>query len=82
MDYQTVTPDELKLSIPSGIVVSGPSSSGKTELVLRLLKHANELFNPPPKAISKLIQLSFDHSLQYGAMVSIQISSPNLNEKE
>jgi hypothetical protein len=53
MDYQTISTDELKLSIPSGIVVSGPSSSGKTALVLRLLKHADELFNPSPKAISK-----------------------------
>ena len=56
MDYQTISTDELKLSIPSGIVVSGPSSSGKTALVLRLLKHADELFNPSPKAISKWLR--------------------------
>ncbi|KAL3087172.1 hypothetical protein niasHS_005411 [Heterodera schachtii] len=42
---------ELKFPIPSGIVVSGPSSSGKTQLVLRLLAHANEMFDPPPKVI-------------------------------
>ncbi|KAL3106589.1 hypothetical protein niasHT_018231 [Heterodera trifolii] len=29
----------------------GPSSSGKTQLVLRLLRHANVMFDPPPKAI-------------------------------
>ncbi|KAL3107142.1 hypothetical protein niasHT_019538 [Heterodera trifolii] len=42
---------ELKFPIPSGIVVSGPSSSGKTQLVLRLLAHASEMFDPPPKVI-------------------------------
>ncbi|KAL3103959.1 hypothetical protein niasHT_030117 [Heterodera trifolii] len=42
---------ELKFPIPSGIVVSGPSSSGKTQLVLRLLTHASEMFDPPPKVI-------------------------------
>ncbi|KAL3102652.1 hypothetical protein niasHT_029463 [Heterodera trifolii] len=42
---------EFKFPIPSGIVVSGPSSSGKTQLVLRLLTHASEMFDPPPKVI-------------------------------
>jgi len=51
MEYPNVTDQELKISIPSGVVVSGPSSSGKTELVLKLLKHANEVFHPQPKAI-------------------------------
>ncbi|KAL3069276.1 hypothetical protein niasHS_018001 [Heterodera schachtii] len=30
---------------------NGPSSSGKTQLVLRLLAHASEMFDPPPKVI-------------------------------
>ena len=30
---------------------SGPSSSGKTELVLRLLENTDNLFYPPPKAV-------------------------------
>jgi Ni2+-binding GTPase involved in maturation of urease and hydrogenase len=53
MDYHSINSDELKIKIPSGCVVSGPSCSGKTELVLKILKHAEELFDPPPKAISK-----------------------------
>ncbi|KAL3078151.1 hypothetical protein niasHT_031320 [Heterodera trifolii] len=51
MDYPRINERELKFPIPSGIVVSGPSSSGKTQLVLRLLAHANEMFDPPPKVI-------------------------------
>ncbi|KAL3093511.1 hypothetical protein niasHT_027818 [Heterodera trifolii] len=51
MDYPRINERELKFPIPSGIVVSGPSSSGKTQLVLRLLAHASEMFDPPPKVI-------------------------------
>jgi Ni2+-binding GTPase involved in maturation of urease and hydrogenase len=53
MNYNTINEDDLKLFIPSGIVVSGPSSSGKTQLVLKILEHAESLFHPPPKAIGK-----------------------------
>lgn len=55
MDYHTVNDNELKIFIPSGVVISGPSSSGKTQLVLKLLKHAEDIFHPPPKAISKFL---------------------------
>lgn len=51
MEYPTVFDNDLKIKIPSGIVISGPSSSGKTELMLKILKHASELFDPAPKAI-------------------------------
>ncbi|KAL3112524.1 hypothetical protein niasHT_018730 [Heterodera trifolii] len=51
MDYPRINERELKFPIPSGIVVSGPSSSGKTQLVLRLLALASEMFDPPPKVI-------------------------------
>uniref|UniRef100_A0A914H413 AAA+ ATPase domain-containing protein n=1 Tax=Globodera rostochiensis TaxID=31243 RepID=A0A914H413_GLORO len=51
MDYPRINERELKFPIPCGIIVSGPSSSGKTQLVLRLLSCAYEMFEPPPKAI-------------------------------
>ena len=51
MELPTLDENQFKFPIPSGIVVSGPSSSGKTELVLRLLRSAPEMFDPPPKAI-------------------------------
>ena len=53
MEYPNVSEYELKLFIPSGIIVSGPSSSGKTELVLKILRNVDELFDPSPKAIGK-----------------------------
>ncbi|KAL3090511.1 hypothetical protein niasHT_027002 [Heterodera trifolii] len=51
MDYPRINESELAFPIPSGIIVSGPSSSGKTQVVIRLLRHANVMFDPPPKAI-------------------------------
>lgn len=51
MEYPTISFNEIKILIPSGVIVSGPSSSGKTNLVLKILKYANELFLPPPKKI-------------------------------
>ena len=51
MDYPSVEFDQLKFPIPSGMVVSGPSNSGKTQWVLKLLENAQQMFTPPPKAI-------------------------------
>ena len=51
MEHNKFDEDELKIPIPSSIIVSGPSSSGKTELVLRLLKNRNKMFSPIPKAV-------------------------------
>lgn len=46
-----VDEEQLKIAIPSGIVVSGPSNSGKTHLVIRLLDNAEHMFTPRPRAI-------------------------------
>ena len=54
MEYPSVTENDLKITIPSGIIVSGPSSSGKTDLVVKLLRHASDLFYPTPNAIGKV----------------------------
>jgi AAA+ ATPase superfamily predicted ATPase len=51
MEYPSLSENELKLAIPSGIVVSGPSNSGKTQLVTKFLKNAATLFHPVPKSI-------------------------------
>jgi len=51
MEYSKFDSNEIKFPIPSGIIVSGPSSSGKTELVLRLLENADKMFEPKPEAI-------------------------------
>jgi hypothetical protein len=43
-----INEDDLKLRVPSGIIISGPSSSGKTQLLLRLLENHKQLFSPQP----------------------------------
>ena len=45
------TSNDLKLKIPFGCIIGGPSSSGKTQLCLKLLEHSSEIFEPPPKSI-------------------------------
>ena len=35
---------------PASVIVAGPSGSGKSELVEKLL-HENTLFDPPPKKV-------------------------------
>ena len=42
---------DLKFKIPSGMIISGPSSSGKTTLLLKILENYKELFDPIPKSI-------------------------------
>ncbi len=42
---------DLKFKIPGGMIIAGPSSSGKSTLVMRLLENAEEMFDPPPAEI-------------------------------
>lgn len=48
---ESVTENDLRLKIPCGIIIAGPSNSGKTRLLLRLIENASHLFKPEPKAI-------------------------------
>jgi hypothetical protein len=49
--YSTIFEEDLKLKIPFGCMIGGPSSSGKSELVYKILDNAENLFSPKPKAI-------------------------------
>ena len=40
-----------RLKHPFTCVVAGPSSSGKTQFVVRLIRHADRLVDPPPEKI-------------------------------
>jgi len=40
-----------KLHHPFTAVVAGPTGSGKSEWVLRLIDHANEMIEPPPSTV-------------------------------
>lgn len=51
IEATTIECNDLKFKIPFGMVISGPSSSGKTTFLLRLLKERNYLFHPTPKSV-------------------------------
>lgn len=42
---------ELKFRCPAGMVVSGPTSSGKTTWLLKFIQHAPCLIDPPPAQV-------------------------------
>lgn len=42
---------DVRLKHPFTCTVAGPTSSGKTQFVFRLIRHVNELINPPPERI-------------------------------
>ena len=42
---------DVRLKHPFTCVVAGPSSSGKTQFVFRLIRHADRLVDPPPEKI-------------------------------
>ena len=50
MDSNIISEEDTKLKIPFGCMVGGPSNSGKSQLVYKLLDHL-DLFTPRPKAV-------------------------------
>ena len=40
-----------RLSVPVTVLISGPTGSGKTSFVIRLIKHATDMFEEPPQNI-------------------------------
>jgi Adenovirus IVa2 protein len=49
--YSYTDSQQIKLKIPSGIIISGPSSSGKTHLLVKLIAQSQDLFDPPPREV-------------------------------
>ncbi|KAL7071655.1 hypothetical protein ACQ4LE_009538 [Meloidogyne hapla] len=49
--YNTYSKNDLKLKLPFGFIISGPSSSGKSTFVRNLINNAKEMIYPPPKSI-------------------------------
>jgi hypothetical protein len=47
----SLSSEDLKLRLPFGGLISGPSSSGKTEICRRIVEAGGELFTPPPASI-------------------------------
>lgn len=48
---ETFDEQHLKFKIPSGIAVCGPSSSGKSTFIEKLIKERERLFSPPPLSV-------------------------------
>lgn len=51
MDNLTFTEEDLKIKAPAGVIVAGPSMSGKTTWIKNLIKYAREMISPPPAHI-------------------------------
>jgi hypothetical protein len=47
----SILSDEIKFKIPFGAIISGSSNTGKTELLIRLLRNADDMFTPFVKDI-------------------------------
>ncbi len=42
---------DLQIKIPSGMIISGATSSGKTQLLIRLVENSASMYDPPPKRV-------------------------------
>ncbi|KAF7636007.1 hypothetical protein Mgra_00004588 [Meloidogyne graminicola] len=51
MDSLTFSDKDFKFKLPFGMIISGPSSSGKTTFLLKFISESNELIYPKPKSI-------------------------------
>lgn len=52
MNTPSFTNKDLKLNLPFGCVVAGPSTSGKSTFIKKLIAHSAEMISPPPKTIA------------------------------
>jgi len=48
---EEINDNDLKIKIPFGMIISGSSNSGKSELVYKILENKDKIFDPPPKAV-------------------------------
>jgi hypothetical protein len=51
IDTQVFENKDLKLKLPFSLIISGPSSSGKSSFLLKFISQAEELIHPSPKSI-------------------------------
>jgi len=51
METLTFSDKDLKFKLPFGMIISGPSSSGKSTLLLKFISEASDLIEPKPKSI-------------------------------
>ena len=51
MEFKTFSLEDLKIKMPFGMIISGPSTSGKTTFMARLIDQSNSMFEPRPSKI-------------------------------
>nr|CAD2188044.1 unnamed protein product [Meloidogyne enterolobii] len=51
MNYHLFSHKDLKLKLPFGCIISGPSSTGKSTFVRKLISNSDQLIEPIPKSI-------------------------------
>lgn len=51
LESKVLNNSDLKLKLPFGMVIAGPSNSGKTTFLLKLLRDYKELIEPVPESI-------------------------------
>ena len=51
MEFKTFSLEDLKIKMPFGMIISGPSTSGKTTFMARLIDQSNNMFEPRPSKI-------------------------------
>lgn len=51
LSFPEFSEKDVKLKIPCGAMVAGPSQSGKSTFMSKLFRHAGKVFNPAPKFI-------------------------------
>ena len=51
MEALTFSNKDLNFKLPFGMIVSGPSSSGKSTFLLKFISEASDLIDPKPRSI-------------------------------
>ena len=51
MDFKSFNLVQLKIKLPFGMIISGPSTSGKTTFMAKLLDQSDDMFEPSPSKI-------------------------------
>lgn len=51
MESQSFTNKELYFKLPFGMILSGPSSSGKSSFLLKFIADSQDLIEPQPKSV-------------------------------
>nr|CAD2190116.1 unnamed protein product [Meloidogyne enterolobii] len=51
MESQSFTNKDLYFKLPFGMILSGPSSSGKSSFLMKFIADSQDLIDPPPKSV-------------------------------